>query len=44
MEDAKTPHLLYMNGNSLTDSTVFGKGVTQEYQMLQAQMKASSSK
>lgn len=30
--------------NSLTASTVFGKGATEEYQMLQAQMKVSLSK
>lgn len=41
---AETHHLIYMNGNSLTASMVFGKGVTEEYQTLQAQMKASSSK
>lgn len=41
---AETDHLIDTNGNLLTASTVFSRGVTEGYQMLQAQMKTSSSK
>lgn len=41
---AETYHLIDTNGNLLTASTAFSRGVTEGYQMLQAQIKTSSSK
>lgn len=41
---AEIHHLIDMNGNLPSASTVLGKGVTEEYQKLLARMKVSSSK